>query len=159
MVVPCASLPLLFHCQAIAGCLPGEPFRPRKGAQPQGGPGAARPTSRSALGAGCKPVFGANPPLGGPRFAGGSRREAVGCPVPWHASSVEVAHRPGLGSGFFLLVFSCFSCFFARARTPRKPAWIKAFRRFWSYPNPVFFPVIPDIFPVCLTFFRCYPQS
>jgi hypothetical protein len=31
-------------------------------------------------------------------------------------------------------------------------------RRFLSYPNPVFFPVIPDFFPVILTFFRCHPQ-
>ena len=143
----CASLPLLFHCQAIAGCLRGRSGRAR--GRSHRGPGAARPTSRSALGAGCKPVFGGQLAPRGPRFAGrGAAAKRWGCPVPWHASSVEVAHRPGLGSGFFCWFFLVFLVFLrAREDTPQT-RMDKGFQAFLELSQSCLF------FRLSLTFFR-----
>ena len=64
---------------------------------------------------------------------------------------------PGLESLVFLLFFLVFSR--ARARTARKAFIHAGLKRFLSYPNPDIFRVEPDIFPVCLSFFRCHPHD
>jgi hypothetical protein len=65
---------------------------------------------------------------------------------------VPVVHRPGALQPVFFLFFLVFSR--ARARTGRKPAWIKASQGFGGVNELCLFPGLLCLFPGLSAFFR-----